>query len=42
MSGINYGALLGMTLTGTALILAFIAMFLAKRSPKTFIARIFL
>ena len=42
MSGINYGAFLGMTLTGTAVILAFIAMFLAKRSPETFIARIFL
>ena len=42
MSGVSYGAFLGMALTGTALILAFIAMLLAKRSPETYIARIFL
>ena len=42
MSGVSYGAFLGMALTGTALILAFIAMLLARRSPETYIARIFL
>jgi len=42
MSGVSYGAFLGMALTGTALILAFTAMLLARRSPETFIARIFL
>ena len=42
MNGVSYGAFLGMALTGTALILAFIAMLLARRSPETFIARIFL
>ena len=42
MSGVSYGAFLGMTLTGIALILAFIAMLSARRSPETFIARIFL
>ena len=42
MSGVSYGAFLGMTLTGTALILAFIAMSLARRSSETYIARIFL
>jgi len=42
MSGVSYGAFLGMALTGTALILAFIAMLLARRSPETYVARIFL
>ena len=42
MSGVSYGAFLGMALTGTALILAFIAMLLARRSSETYIARIFL
>jgi len=42
MSGVSYGAFLGMALTGTALILAFIVVLLSRRSPKTHIARIFL
>ena len=42
MSGVSYVAFLGIALTGTALILAFIAMLLARRSPETYIARIFL
>jgi len=42
MSGVSYGAFLGMALTGTALILAFIAMLLGRRSQETYIARIFL
>ena len=42
MSGVSYGAFLGMALTGMALILAFIAMLLARRSSETYIARIFL
>jgi len=42
MNGINYGAFLGIILTGVALILAFITVLLARKEPKIFATGIFL